>query len=70
MITVWDRLKKVRTEQGFSSTKVELKFKKRNMNLARDEEQRQQELEAELGELKHKHLRDMRLREAAWEKER
>lgn len=69
MITVWDRLKTVRVDQGFSSTKVELKFRKRNMSQQKDEEQRQQELEAELGELRRKHGTDFTARLAAWEKE-
>lgn len=58
MITVWEQLKAVRIDQGFNSTKVELKFKKKRMNQAKDEEARQQELEAEVDELKRKHRQD------------
>lgn len=58
MITVWEQLKAVRIDQGFNSTKVELKFKKKRMSQAKDEEARQQELEAEVDELKRKHRQD------------
>mmetsp|Transcript_960 Transcript_960/g.2143 ORF Transcript_960/g.2143 Transcript_960/m.2143 type:complete len:1691 (+) Transcript_960:303-5375(+) len=69
MITVWEKLKKVRADQGFTSTRVDLKFKKKNMSLQKDEEQRQHELDAELGEKRRKHEQDLRAKETSWEVE-
>jgi hypothetical protein len=59
MIQVWENIKDIRRQQGFQATKVDLKFRRRTTNREQDLATQQEELEAELAELKERHGSDL-----------
>jgi len=66
MIRVWERVKEVRKGQNFISTKVDLKFKKQAVDSKSDLANRDEELDAEMAELRRLHEHDFEVREVSF----
>jgi len=66
MIRLWEKVKGVRKRQGFISTKIDLKFKRQKMDAKTDLANREEELEAEMAEVRQLHQHAFRLREMAF----
>jgi hypothetical protein len=63
MIQLWERIKSVRESQRYNSTRVDLKFRKQAMDSRVDQANRDEELEAELSELRRVHEHNFGMRQ-------
>ena len=66
MIQLWEKIKTLRKDNEFVSTRVDLKFRKKSMDKRQDENNRAEELEAELAELTRQHNHAFAVKQMAW----
>eukprot|EP00960_Hanusia_phi_P059627 764236-Hanusia_phi.AAC.4 len=69
MVQVWDAVKKTRQTQGFTNTKCCLKFRKQLTDKKKDEQERKEELDAELSEMRRQHEYTQELQRAKYERD-